>query len=108
LKPLNKSQSIVDLVVEYSPSTIGSIRLFKQLEASFESMKELGFPDSQFDEIISIFTDTNFVLLFLTFAVSLLHVRNCLGLFLTPNLKSVSSYLGLNLLAALRVFGLQE
>jgi hypothetical protein len=38
-------------------------------------MKELGFNDAQLSELTSLFTDTDFSLILLTFLVSLFHVN---------------------------------
>ena len=63
-----------NLTVALSPISVGGLRFYKQIEASIESMKELGFSDSQLNEITSLFTDTNLYLVLLTFAVSMFHV----------------------------------
>ena len=74
LKPLNDSQTEYILSVNYQPLSVGKLRLFKQLEISIESFKELGINDDQLKEVISLFTETNLYLLMLTFFVSVFHV----------------------------------
>jgi hypothetical protein len=71
---LEKDQSVYNLTVALSPISVGGLRFYKQIEASIDSMKELGFSDSQLNEITSLFTDTNVYLVLLTFAVSMFHV----------------------------------
>jgi hypothetical protein len=74
-KEINTQESIHNLTVNYDTISIGALRFYKQLEASIESLKEMGFSDHQVNELTSLFTDTNVYLILVTFAVSLLHVR---------------------------------
>lgn len=60
---------------EHNPASIGKMRFYKQIEASMGSLKEYGFNDEQLKEITSLFTDTNLNLIFLTFFVSVFHVK---------------------------------
>lgn len=71
---LNQSQSQYTLTIDYAPSSIGKLRFFRQLEASMNAMKELGFNDAQLSELTGMFTDTSLYIIFLTFTVSILHV----------------------------------
>ena len=61
-------------MIDHAPSSVGKLRFFRQLEASMNAMKELGFNDAQLNELTSMFTDTDLYLIFLTLAVSILHV----------------------------------
>ena len=76
MKPLNKSQTEYSLTINHDQISIGKLRLFRQLESSIETMKELGFNENQLGELISLFTETNLYLLFLTFFVAVFHVKN--------------------------------
>ena len=55
-------------------SSVGRMRFMKQMEVSISSLKRFGFNDEQIHEVTSIFTETDFYLLFLTFVVALFHV----------------------------------
>ena len=71
---LNVSQTQFTLRIDYAPSSVGKLRFFRQLEASLDAMRELGFNDAQLSELTGMFTDTNLYIIFLTFLVSLFHV----------------------------------
>lgn len=75
IKPLNDSQTDFVLNFNHQPTSLGKLRLIKQLEISIQTIKELGINDDQLKEVISLFTETNFYLLMLTFAVSVFHVN---------------------------------
>ena len=85
---LNKDTNQVNLTIEHVPVSVGKLRLFKQFESSLDSMREMGFNEKQFDELISLFTDTNVYLILLTFFVSFLHVI----LFLYSLISSLNFY----------------
>ena len=73
-KILNVSQSELSLTVTHVRVSVGIMRLHAQIHASIDSMRELGFSDEQLDQLYSIFTDTDFYLLFLSFFVALVHL----------------------------------
>ena len=73
-KILNESQTELSLLITHTQVSIGAMRLNAQIHASIASMKEMGFNDEQLDQLYSIFTDTDFYLLFLSFFVALLHL----------------------------------
>jgi hypothetical protein len=71
---LNTSQTKFTLTIDHAASSVGRLRFFRQLEASLQSMKDLGFNEEQLSELTGLFTDTNLYVIFLTFVVSFLHV----------------------------------
>lgn len=71
---LNISQTRFTLTIDHSPSSIGKLRFFRQLESSLSQMKELGFSDTQLNELTGMFTDTDLYIIFLTFVVSIFHL----------------------------------
>lgn len=74
-KEINAQESLHNFTINYGTISIGALRFYKQLQASIDSLKEMGFSDHQVNELTSLFTDTNVYLILVTFAVSLLHVR---------------------------------
>lgn len=73
-KVLNTSESQYTLNIEHIPISVGKLRFFRQLEASLQSMRDLGFSEAQLTELTGIFSDTNFYIIFLTFVVSVFHL----------------------------------
>jgi hypothetical protein len=88
-KILNESQTEFEFDFEHAPSSIGKIRLYRQLESSMGQMKEFGINEEQLDEFKSIFTDTDLYLVFLTFFVSVFHVGQ--NILIENNYKSMHS-----------------
>lgn len=74
LKPVNKSSSEMKLKINYSPISLGKLRIWSSVHHSLKSMKNLGFSDKDLDDIRGIFTDTNLFLLALTFGITVLHL----------------------------------
>jgi len=73
-KILNHSQTELSLLITHTQVSIGTMRLTSQIHQSIASMKDMGFNDEQLDQLYSIFTDTDFYLLFLSFFVALVHL----------------------------------
>lgn len=74
LQPINKTTKKMELKIMYSPISLGKLRLWTSILESMKTMKLLGFKDKDIDEVKGIFTDTNLVLLLMTFAVSAFHL----------------------------------
>lgn len=62
------------LDIKHVPATFGKLRLWAQLENAMATMATLGFSERDVDEVLSIFTDTGFHLLCVTFVVAALHL----------------------------------
>lgn len=63
-----------NVTVQYTPISIGKLRLILHLEAAMQNFKQLGFTDKDIDEIKGIFADTNLYLLAGTVFISAMHV----------------------------------
>ncbi|XP_041454540.1 cleft lip and palate transmembrane protein 1-like protein [Lytechinus variegatus] len=74
LQPINSTCKEMPLTIEYSPISIGQLRLFGSLEEGMSTMYQLGFTEKDTEEVKSIFTDTNLVLLMATIFVSFFHI----------------------------------
>ena len=74
LVPLPENASQMEIILEYSPITIGKLRLWITLSHSLSMMKSLGFTDDDLDDVKGIFTDTNLFFLGLTIFVSTVHI----------------------------------
>lgn len=64
----------MNVTLEYSPVTLGKLRLVLHVQAAMENLKNLGFSDKDIDEVKGIFADTNIYLLGGTFFISAIHV----------------------------------
>lgn len=60
--------------MEYSPVSLGKLRLVLHVQATMENLKNLGFSDKDIDEVKGIFADTNVYLLGGTFFIAAVHV----------------------------------
>jgi len=65
---------MMNVTVEYSPVTLGKLRLVLHVQATMENLKNLGFSDKDVDEVKGIFADTNVYLLGGTFFIAAVHV----------------------------------
>ena len=74
LVKINQTDEDLKFTVEYSPISLGKLRLFSQFQSSLSSLHGLGFTDKDTDEVKGIFADTNLVLLLVTFGVSAVHL----------------------------------
>ncbi|XP_065913590.1 lipid scramblase CLPTM1L-like [Dysidea avara] len=74
MKLMEKSDSVKELQINYSPMSLGMMRLLNHFTVSLNSMKTLGFSDKDLDELKGIFVDTNIYLLALTFFISFFHL----------------------------------
>ncbi|XP_031564751.1 cleft lip and palate transmembrane protein 1-like protein [Actinia tenebrosa] len=73
-KQLNKTSVEMPLIVEYSPISLGRLRMWSSVHQSLATMKSLGFSDKDLDDIRGLFTEVNMYLLALTFAISIFHI----------------------------------
>ncbi|XP_043262875.1 cleft lip and palate transmembrane protein 1-like protein [Colletes gigas] len=64
----------INITLQYSPISYGRLRLMLHVEATMQSLKNLGFSDKDTDEVKGIFVDTNIYILAGTFLISTLHV----------------------------------
>lgn len=64
----------VNITLQYSPISIGKLRLLLHVETSMQNLKTLGFSDKDVDEVKGIFADTNVYILGGTFLIAATHV----------------------------------
>lgn len=64
----------VNITLQYSPISIGKLRLLLHVEATMQNLKTLGFSDKDVDEVKGIFADTNIYILGGTFLIAAIHV----------------------------------
>ncbi|GAV01690.1 hypothetical protein RvY_12363 [Ramazzottius varieornatus] len=69
-----KDKKQLNLTIDYSPMSVGKIRLISMIGASMEQMKTFGLKEADLEDVISIFTETNFYILTLTICVTVLHL----------------------------------
>ena len=66
--------SSIPMTISYNPVGIGKYNLILTIEESIGGMKGLGFNDNDLDDVKSLFTDTNYILLILTVFVAVFHL----------------------------------
>lgn len=64
----------VNITLQYSPISIGKLRLLLHVEATMQNLKTLGFSDKDVDEVKGIFADTNIYILGGAFLIAAIHV----------------------------------
>lgn len=74
LKRITPENNTINVTVEYSPVSLGKLRLMLHAQATMESLKNLGFSDKDIDEVKGIFVDTNVYLLSGTFFIAAVHL----------------------------------
>lgn len=74
LKRITPQNSTMNVTVEYSPVSLGKLRLVLHVQATMENLKNLGFSDKDVDEVKGIFADTNIYLLGGTLFIAAVHV----------------------------------
>ncbi|XP_020892943.1 cleft lip and palate transmembrane protein 1-like protein isoform X2 [Exaiptasia diaphana] len=74
IQPINKTTKEIPLTVEYSPISLGKLRIWTSVQQSLATMQVLGFSDKDVDDIRGLFTEINMYLLGLTFAISIFHL----------------------------------
>nr|XP_034193199.1 uncharacterized protein LOC117610209 isoform X3 [Osmia lignaria]XP_034193200.1 uncharacterized protein LOC117610209 isoform X3 [Osmia lignaria] len=64
----------VNITLQYSPVSLGKLRLLLHVEATMQSLKNLGFSDKDVNEVKGIFADTNIYILGGTFFIAAIHL----------------------------------
>lgn len=64
-----------NITLQYSPISLGKLRLLLHVKATMQSLKSLGFSDKDIDEVKEIFAGTNVYFLGGTFFIAAIHVR---------------------------------
>lgn len=64
----------MNVTIEYSPVSLGKLRLVLHVQATMDNLKNLGFSDKDIDEVKNIFADTNIYLLGGTFFIAAIHL----------------------------------
>ncbi|KAL0121695.1 hypothetical protein PUN28_006884 [Cardiocondyla obscurior] len=74
LKRITQQNHTMNVMIEYSPVSLGKLRLVLHVQATMENLKSLGFSDKDIDEVKGIFADTNIYLLGGTFFIAAVHL----------------------------------
>ncbi|XP_071575880.1 lipid scramblase CLPTM1L isoform X1 [Temnothorax nylanderi] len=74
LKRITPQNYTTNVAVEYSPVSLGKLRLVLHVQATMENLRNLGFSDKDIDEVKGIFADTNVYLLGGTFFIAAVHL----------------------------------
>ncbi|CAH0724659.1 unnamed protein product, partial [Brenthis ino] len=74
LQLLNSSTSEVNVTVEVSPASYGSLRLALHVRLALQQLHGLGFSDKDVDDVKGIFADTNLYLLSATVLIASFHL----------------------------------
>ncbi|OAD52988.1 Cleft lip and palate transmembrane protein 1-like protein [Eufriesea mexicana] len=64
----------INITLQYSPISIGKLRLLLHVEVTLPKLKSLGFSDKDVDEIKAIFADINIYILGGTFFIATIHL----------------------------------
>ncbi|GFG28363.1 hypothetical protein Cfor_01743 [Coptotermes formosanus] len=71
---ITSNHTSAEIMLLYSPISIGKLRLMLHVESALQSTLALGFTEKDVDEMKGIFADTNLYLLCITFSVAALHL----------------------------------
>ncbi|XP_070161771.1 lipid scramblase CLPTM1L [Polyergus mexicanus] len=74
LQRISLQNNTMNVTIEYSPVSLGKLRLVLHVQATIENLKNLGFSDKDIDEVKGIFADTNIYLLSGTFFIAAIHL----------------------------------
>ncbi|CAL1687712.1 unnamed protein product [Lasius platythorax] len=74
LQRITLQNDTMNVTIEYSPVSLGKLRLVLHVQATMENLKNLGFSDKDVDEVKGIFADTNIYLLGGTFFIAAIHL----------------------------------
>lgn len=74
LQRITLQNNTMSVTIEYSPVSLGKLRLVLHVQATMENLKNLGFSDKDVDEVKGIFADTNIYLLGGTFFIAAIHL----------------------------------
>ncbi|XP_076648600.1 lipid scramblase CLPTM1L [Halictus rubicundus] len=70
----------INITLQYSPMSLGKLRLLLQIEPTMHAMKNLGFSEKDIDSVKEIFADTNIYILGGTFVIAAIHLLfDCLA-----------------------------
>jgi len=83
---------MMNVTIEYSPVTLGKLRLVLHVQATMENLKNLGFSDKDVDEVKGIFADTNVYLLGGTFFIAAVHVSTSTDIKVVYYLKNLEFF----------------
>lgn len=73
---LNSNTTKMPLTINYSPISIGKLRLILHVEHAMRSLKQFGFTKKDVDEVKGIFSEANLYLLCGTMLIASVHVIN--------------------------------
>lgn len=65
---------VVNMTLEYTPISVGKIRIIAMISGSLEQLKGFGLQESDLEDVVAIFTETNFYILAFTIMVTVLHL----------------------------------
>lgn len=74
LQLLNSSSTTVNITINISPASYGSMRLAMHVRLALDQMHGLGFSEKDVDDVKGIFADTNLYLLSATVLIASCHV----------------------------------
>jgi hypothetical protein len=74
MKLITKDVREMELSINFSPVSIGRVRVWTQFRRATEALQKLGFSQKDVDEVKGIFFDTNLYFLILTFVISMFHL----------------------------------
>ncbi|XP_029168728.1 cleft lip and palate transmembrane protein 1-like protein [Nylanderia fulva] len=74
LQQITLHNDTMNITIEYSPVSLGKLRLMLQVQESIDSLQSLGLSDRDIDEMKSILTDTNIYLLAGTVFTATVHL----------------------------------
>lgn len=74
LEEITPESTKLPLTFNYSPISIGKLRLLLHVEHAMNSLKKFGFSNKDIDEVKGIFSDTNLYLLCGTIFIGSVHV----------------------------------
>nr|CAG4643083.1 EOG090X032C [Ilyocryptus agilis] len=69
LVPVNKSTTTMSVTFIYAPISFGKLRLWLQFAGALQTLRHMGFTEKDADELKGLFSDTNIVLLCVTFVL---------------------------------------
>lgn len=74
LQRITPQNDTMNVTIEYSPISIGKLRLILNIQTAIANLKNIGISDKDVDEVKGIFADTNIYLLSGTFFIASVHV----------------------------------
>lgn len=74
LQRITPRNNTMNVTIEYSPISLGKLRLVLHVQTAITNLKNIGISDKDVDEVKGIFADTNIYLLSGTFFIAGVHV----------------------------------